>query len=240
IRVIHKHNGGLPSARNTGISASRGSFVAFLDADDWWLPEKIERQVALMRAHPHVGFCSTTAQTVSADGNPLGIWACPSARDNQLEAIFENLSLIPGSGSGVLVRHSLFRQAGLFESKLRSLEDVDMWMRLAAISGYACIPEALTVIRRSSNSMSRNLDVMRVSALGVLRKNRRLLAPGRRGRFWHACYASALSDYAKWEYRAGRRMDALLHLIEAFARAPITRGRLTLGLLAAVVRGETI
>ena len=52
-----------------------------------------------------------------------------------------------------------------------------------------------------------------------------------RGRFWQAAYAGMLTDYAKWELRAGRRPAAILHLLEAFVRAPIARGRLALGLL---------
>jgi len=240
IRVLCKDNGGLSSARNAGIGAADGEFVALLDADDWWLPAKLERQVALLRERPDVGFCSTAAQVLTSDGRPLNLWSCPPAGASLLEHIFDNPSLIPGSGSGVMVRRALIEQIGGFDHRLRSLEDVDMWMRLASVTGYDCIREPLTVIYRSPHSLSRNLDTMRGAALGVLRKNRGLLAPQRRGRFWQACYASTLSDYAKWEYRAGRRIKAITHLIEALARAPLARGRLALGLLAAVLRGENI
>lgn len=240
IRVVRQDNRGLSSARNAGIAAARGEFIALLDADDWWLPAKLERQVELMQSHAEVGFCSTAAQVVSFEGAPLNVWPCPSADPTTLERIFENPSLIPGSGSGVMMRKALLERVGGFDPALRSLEDIDMWMRAAAVAGYACIAEPLTVIRRSAQSMSRNIDTMRASALQVMRKNRDLLPARRRGGFWQACYASTLTDYAKWEYRAGRHGNAIAHLLEALARAPVARGRLALGLLAAVLLGRTV
>lgn len=240
VRIVRQPNGGLPRARNAGIAAARGEFVAFLDADDWWLPEKLARQVALLQSRPQLGFCSTAAQVVGEDGRPLKLWPCPGGCDRMIERLFENPSVIPGSGSGVVMRRALAERIGGFDPALHSLEDIDMWMRAAAAAGYACIAEPLTVIHRSAQSMSRSLDTMRAAALLVLRKNRNLLAPERRGRFWQSCYAATLTDYAKWEHRAGRRRDAVRHLLEALARAPLARGRLALSLLAAVMLGRSV
>ena len=240
IRVVSKENGGLSSARNAGIRAAAGALVAFLDADDYWLPTKLRQQVALMDSHPEIGFCSTAAALEAPDGSPLGEWACAQPGDNMLREIFARNAAVAGSGSAVVARRDLFDRAGMFDESLNSLEDIDMWMRLSAITGYACVPEPLTVVRRTPDSMSRNLDVMRESAIHVLRKNRRLLAPSEQGAFWQACYASMLADYAKWEYRAGRRLAAIGHLCEGMARAPFARGRLMLGLMLAMATGEPL
>jgi hypothetical protein len=86
--------------------------------------------------------------------------------------------------------------------------------------------------------MSGNLDLMRESAMRVMKKNRGLLDPESQGAFWRYAYAGVLTDYAKWEYRAGRRIDAVLHLLEAFMRSPVKRFRLVVGLLLAVISGE--
>jgi len=216
------------------------SALAFLDADDYWLPAKLARQVALIDSQPEIGFCSTAAALEAPDGSRCGEWVCAAPVGNMLREIFARNAAVAGSGSAVIARRELFNRAGMFDESLQSLEDIDMWMRLAAIARYACVAEPLTVIQRSPDSMSRNLDVMRASAIRVLRKNRHLLAASERGAFWQACYATMLADYAKWEYRAGRRLAAIGHLCEGMLRAPIARGRLMVGLMAAMAMGETI
>jgi len=71
IRIVSKPNGGLSSARNAGVAAAQGEFVAFLDADDRWLPAKLARQVALMREEPRLAFCSTAARVQAPGGKVL-------------------------------------------------------------------------------------------------------------------------------------------------------------------------
>ena len=154
-----------------------------------------------------------------------------------LRAIFARNAAIPGSGSGVVARRDLLIGVGGFDPRLSSLEDIDMWLRLAARTAYRCVPEPLTVIRRRGDSMSRDLDRMRAQAAVVLKKNRALLPAAARGGFWRYAYAGMLTDYAKWEYRAGRRARALRHLLHAGLLSPLGRGRLVGGLLWAAARG---
>ena len=238
IRMLNQPNGGLSSARNLGIRQARGEFLAFLDADDYWLPEKLERQVACLQQDETLGFCSTRTQVVSPDNQFMASWDCPKIESTLLRTLFLRHASISGSGSGVMARSSMFQQAGVFDTQLRSLEDIDMWMRLAALSSYACIEAPLTVIVKSPHSMSGNLDVMRTSAIRVMHKNRHLLPESERGRFWQGAYAGMLIDYAKWEVRAGLRSAAVLHLLEALLRAPLKHGKLSLCILFQAVRGK--
>jgi glycosyltransferase involved in cell wall biosynthesis len=240
IRVVMQRNGGLPNARNAGIREARGEFVAFLDADDWWLPGKLGRQVALMRQRPDIGFSSTAARVVDPDGGLLNVWGCARWEGAFLAHLFGSNADVAGSGSAVIARKALFDRVGGFDETLRSLEDIDMWMRLAAVSDYACIDEPLAVILKRPGSMSRNLEVMRDAAVRVMTKNRHLLPEPLQGAYWRGCMAGIHGDYAKWRYRCGQRGAALLELGELFRLAPIARGRLGLGLLKDMLLGRPL
>ena len=129
-----------------------------------------------------------------------------------------------------MVRTDLLNRVGGFDESLGGFEDPDLWIRLAAVSGYACINETLAVILRREKSVSRNLDRMRAATLRSLHKNRGLLPAPLRGRFWRNCLAGAYTDYAKPAYRAGRLGLAYADTLRALVLSPAGRGRLCLGL----------
>jgi glycosyltransferase involved in cell wall biosynthesis len=231
IRVINQDNRGMSAARNAGIRAARGALIAFIDADDRWLPDKLERQVELLRRRPDIGFCSTSARIENPGGEFLNLWQFRHDGTDVLETLFAENAAIAGGCSAVVVRRELLDRVGLFDEHLRGFEDPDLWIRLAAVSGYACIDEPLVVVMRREHSVSRNLHEMRKAALRSMSKNRPLLPAHLRGKFWRNCLAGVYTDYAKGAYRAGRVDAAVADTLRALTLSPVGRGRLCLGLL---------
>jgi len=234
IRIISQTNGGMSSARNAGLRAATGEFISFLDSDDYWLPKKLEKQVALLQDNPDLGFCSTQTRVETPDGEFVNDWLCPVINISIVHTIMSKSASIAGSASSVLARKEVQQKVGFFDESLTGLEDTDMWIRFAAISNYCCIPETLTVILKRSNSVSRSLSNMRNSGLKVLQKNKHLLDKKSQKKFWHSAYATMLCDYAKWEARSGFKVSALNHLLEALIYAPFSHGRLSLSLIYAI------
>jgi glycosyltransferase involved in cell wall biosynthesis len=240
IRVVDQANGGMSSARNAGIRAARGELVAFLDADDWWLPTKLRPQVELMQARLEVGFSSAAARVEDPEGNLLNLWQCGRLDGPFLLRLFESSGGIAGGSSALLVRRALLGKVGGYDETLGGVEDGDLWMRLAAVSEYACLPEPQLVVLRRPGSVSRNVEGMRAGAIRVMRKNRELLPPRLRGGYWRGCMAGVYGDYAKWRYRAGRRGPALMDVLRMLLLAPVARGRLGLGLLRDMLFGRAL
>ncbi|MBC7234210.1 MAG: glycosyltransferase [Chloroflexi bacterium] len=159
VRVIRHHeNRGLPAARNTAIRQAHGEYIAFLDADDRWLPGKVAAQVAFLRAHPTVGMCYTRARLVTPEGRDLGITHPFSPTDDR-RATLRRLFIQGGGGippSTVMVRREVFDVVGLFNERLRMRQDRELWTRIAAQFAIARLDEALALKTQRPNSLGAN------------------------------------------------------------------------------------
>lgn len=154
---------GVSAARNAAISVSNAAFVAFLDADDVWMPNKLEKQMEVFAgADPDVGFVHSSYFYIDEFGRNVPAMPIipPAARgDIFLPLLFENY-VLSGSASSVVVRREVLDRAGYFDERLFHGEDWDLWLRLAAISHADYSPEQLVAIRIRSDSAqrSRNAD----------------------------------------------------------------------------------
>jgi glycosyltransferase involved in cell wall biosynthesis len=169
IRIIRQENRGLPAARNAGIAAARGELVAFLDADDTWEPDKSRKQLAFLAARPRCGMVFCDVYEIDASGRRGGVFLGDAARNLPTARCLErlllgNFVLVPG----VVVRRAVFDQVGGFDETLGSVEDYDMWLRIAAAHEIGVIPEALASYRVWPGQMSKHRDRMLDSEVRVL------------------------------------------------------------------------
>ena len=158
VRVISQENKGLSGARNTGINNSSGEYIAFIDADDLWLPSKLEKQVKSLDNNPQAGLVYTWTAWTDETGKPTGVIVASDIEGYVWEQMVVNDKI--SNGSSAMVRRICFDKVGLFDTELTSSEDRDMWIRLAAHYHFAVVKEPLTLYRRHSQSMSKNRPKM--------------------------------------------------------------------------------
>lgn len=176
LRVLHQANGGQAIARNHGMAAARGEFFAFIDADDWWTPDKLAAQVAALDAHPAAALAYSWTVLVNGDRQPLG---------GRVEAPFSGAVHGPllvtdfiSSGSNPLVRRGAIARVGGFDPALIPSEDWDLWLRIAAAFDLICVPHPHILYRQRPASSSD--DVWRQERVSRTILNRELgREPGR-------------------------------------------------------------
>jgi glycosyltransferase involved in cell wall biosynthesis len=185
IRIIRHHeNRGLAGARNTGIRHARGELLAFIDSDDMWREDKLEKHVAHLQSQPQVGVSFSRSAFINEDGTSNRCFQMP-----KLKNILPNYYLCRnpiGNGSAPVIRRQVFEgirfdvdrngetQACYFDEGFRRSEDIECWIRIAlkvdcSIEG---IPEPLTLYRLNSSGLSASLYQQLESWEQVIEKTR--------------------------------------------------------------------
>ena len=168
-RYIYQQNKGVSSARNTGIQAASGDWIALLDSDDRWQPDKLEQQCEHLRARPDYKICHSDE-----------IWIRNGRRVNPMKKhakqgghIFRHcLPLCAISPSAVLIHRDLFKEIGLFDERLPACEDYDLWLRICALHPVLYIDKPLiTKTGGHADQLSRRywgMDRFRIHSLEKL------------------------------------------------------------------------
>jgi len=220
VRLVRKSNGGASSARNRGIDHSHGDLLAFLDADDYFEPAKIARQLEVFQRHPEVGLCATRFFSEEPDtGRRRLIHVESAAAHDQVlrpagPAVFAVASNL--WTTAVMVRRSILGTQR-FDTGLKTAEDVELWIRLVQACPVYLLSEPLSTQVQVPGSLSRS-DVAGDcrNMLEVIRRHGQLL--GRAGRrYWEA---RIYRNWAAGHLGAGERRKAFLPACQRWLRQP--------------------
>jgi len=167
VRVHRQANAGQARAKNEGIARSTGQFVAFLDADDTWLPGKLARQMPLFADRPQVGVVYSDYVRMDENGLPLPKGATRMHRGRiSGPLLVENFVSFPSA----VVRRECFALHGAFDEALNMGIDYDLWLRLSAHWEFDFVSEPTVRYRIWSGQMSRNHRGRYEAGIGIMQR----------------------------------------------------------------------
>jgi glycosyltransferase involved in cell wall biosynthesis len=169
LRIIHQQNRGLAGARNTGIRQAKGQYLAFLDSDDLWHPQKLAKHLEHFEANPLLGVSFSRSCFIDEQGKALGIYQMPKLVGITPGYLFCRNPI--SNGSAVVIRREVLEaiqfEANLygepeifyFDDRFRQSEDIECWLRIALQTDWIIegIPEALTLYRVNTGGLSANI-----------------------------------------------------------------------------------
>ena len=160
LQYIHQPNRGVSAARNTGIRAARGQFIALLDGDDVWLPHRLERGLKALDADSAAGLVHARVARIDTQGAVTGqLKVEPNYLSGRI-AHFIYTRRAHLICTTVVFRKSCLEAAGWFDEAMRTTEDRDLWFRIALRYKVAYINEVLAYYRLSPSSTTANLDLL--------------------------------------------------------------------------------
>lgn len=220
IRYFSQENKGPACARNLGIRNARGNYVAFLDADDEWMPEKLERQMDLFKRDKSVKLIYTGGIFINEDGEYIGTIKSYFGNSEQvLRQLFISNCVSPINS--VIVEKSCFSAVGCFDENLKVAEDWDLMIRTCRKYNFACIALPLVAQRKVRGSQSDNAKRNISNELIFLRK---LFSDKENSGFWDLRRKSFSYRYfcAAWAFlEAGKRKEALKYIFLSLITHPV-------------------
>lgn len=160
LKLINQKNSGPSSARNVGMGAARGGYFVFLDADDLWVPDTLEKLIDFAEAHSHVSLVFGDAGSFDDDGIRFDSFFEKRGRPatdkknivtNALEQLLESNFILTGT---LLLRRECIDHVGYFDENISHGEDYDLWIRIALFHKIGCIGDRLMMRRMHKSNLS--------------------------------------------------------------------------------------
>jgi len=170
IRYIRQENAGPSGARNAGIRTAVGKYIAFLDSDDVWLPQHLEKQVGTLEANPQLQMVYSNGLLLRGSA-PIGVIFenSPQSLPVDLDCLLHERSTVVTS-SAVVLREALIR-VGMFDEQLRRCEDYDLWLRLVQSGATLSFSRDIQIGHRQSNGLASDWELMRHALIKVYEKH---------------------------------------------------------------------
>lgn len=224
IRVLRHENRGLSAARNAGAATAHGDLLAFLDADDIWMPTKLEKQVARFEADAEVGLVHCGVEEIDGLGNVIGRRLDGlEGRVSEDMLLFER-GVILGGGSGCVMLRSLFEQVGGCDLRLSTSADWDLYYRIARLRSVAFVAETLLRYRFHASNMHANIAAMEHDMMTAYRDAFDAREPSLR-KIRRRCYGNLHAVLAGSYFRAGRYGSFLRHVAKTLWFRPANVSR---------------
>ncbi|MBU1691269.1 MAG: glycosyltransferase [Gammaproteobacteria bacterium] len=235
IVYIRQTNAGVSAARNRGITQATGEIIAFLDADDLWLPQKVEKQVKVLLSNPEVALVATDRADIDVQGGFLldslfkhrGFYEFFSELGNnpipQALSRLMQVNFIPTSS--VMVRKSALVRVGVFNTNIRYGEDLDLWARIASQHAIVCVPEVLMHYRRHGSNATQATENLLLDLVRVMKNIRSwgALALSKEGLNADKLVAQSLWDLGYWYFTSTDPRRAHNAFMESFRESPSLR-----------------
>lgn len=160
ISIISINNHGVSVARNTGIQHAQGEYIAFLDSDDLWQPNKLEQQINFMNSHPEVGVCFSKVEFISETGQELNQFSTVPTQGLVADGLLaENLTC---TTSNILCRQQVIKEVGPFNTTMSFAEDQEWLLRVVLLSTWKImgLQEVHVGYRTNQGSLSSQLNHM--------------------------------------------------------------------------------
>lgn len=228
VTYIRQANAGVSAARNRGISIASGELIAFLDADDRWLPEKTARQLQIFIDNPRAGLVATDRADIDTHGNLLldslfkkqGLYPLFAGLNGQpIPAALSRLvqvNFIPTSS--VMVRKAALEKVGGFDTSIRYGEDLELWVRLAIEYDIICLADVLIHYRQHGNNATQATEKLLLDMVRVMKSIRVWGADAlsKEGLNANQVVAQSLWDLGYWYFTSTTPQRAHALFMESF------------------------
>ena len=214
IKFLQTKISGASAQRNVGIFSAKGSYIAFLDDDDIWHPEKLKIQMGFLEQHPEISMISAGNIRIGCDikiGRPKWILG-----DLYMKLFMESFI----HTSTVVIKKEVFDKVGCFNEQYLRAEDYDLWLRISRIFSLAHIKSPLAWIRKSETRLSNDKIDLRNTAMKVLKKQ---YDPNKIPKRKYKKRISDLEIFMGRRYiKAGKKEEGKKHYLSAIRSCPFS------------------